>query len=320
MTLFIAVHIGAGHLSRTKEPHYKSLCAMACEKAMELLKQNKPALEAVTAAIRVLEDDPLTNAGWGSNLTIEGTVECDASLMDGDGYFGAVGAVSGLKNPVVATRCMLEESKQGLLSLGRIPPMLLVGEGAKRWAEARGCETVESFVERKKETPLKDDFFDGIKKKASSYRVYQDHKKRLKEFEQSIDLGHDTVGAICIDGQGNIASGVSSGGISLKQPGRVGEAAMYGCGCWAQNETEDEPGIACSTSGTGEQIMKTMLTYKCAERLKTELDSAMKNTLQKDFLDSPFLKDYDIKSAGIIALRAQKSHHKTSNVYDYSIT
>ncbi|CEP13846.1 hypothetical protein [Parasitella parasitica] len=130
---------------------------------------------------------------------------------------------------------------------------------------------------------------------------------------QTADLGHDTVGAICIDSKGEIAAGVSSGGISLKSPGRIGEAAMYGSGCWAQNERDDLPGIACSTTGTGEQIMRTMFTYKCVERLLKEDDIrvAVLDTLNKDFLESPMLAMYDQKSVGTIALRSQKSHGKT---------
>ncbi|KAI9268698.1 nucleophile aminohydrolase [Sporodiniella umbellata] len=189
------------------------------------------------------------------------------------GTFGAVGAVSGVKNPIMTAKHMVQESMNGLLSMGRVPPMLLVGPGAKEWTKSRGYTIVEenSLIEQ------------------HSFATYVDHINRVIDYQEQqkkVDLGHDTVGAICIDQYGNIASGVSSGGISLKFPGRVGEAAVYGCGCWAQNETYDSPGIACSTTGTGEQIMKTMLTYKCAERLKNEEDvqSAIAETLKKDFL------------------------------------
>ncbi|KAI9366662.1 threonine aspartase 1-like protein [Pilaira anomala] len=298
--VFIAVHVGAGNLARSKETKYRSACALACEVGMKILKrENGRAAEAVAMAIAQLENDPITNAGYGSNLTLKGTVECDASLMTGESNtFAAVGAVSGIKNPILTTHIMIKSAEKGLLSLGRIPPMFLVGDGAKIWAKERGQTIVEPQ--------------DLITQNAQD--VYLDHLQRLIQDEQErTDLGHDTVGAICVDQYGHIAAGVSSGGISLKAPGRVGEAAMYGSGCWAQNENEDLPGVACSTTGTGEQIMKTMFTYKCAERISNQQDiqTAIQDTLIKDFLESPFLKMYDIKSVGTIALRKQKSNQST---------
>ncbi|KAI8883364.1 threonine aspartase 1-like protein [Backusella circina FSU 941] len=292
MPLFIAVHVGAGHLSRKKESNYRTACARACESAMSLLKNGKTAVEAVTEAIVTLENNPSTNAGYGSNLSLMGTVECDAGLMEGkDQQFGAVGAVSGIKNPIKVCERMVLESSKGLLSLGRIPPMFLTGQGGKQWAISHKIETVDNdaMIE------------------ASAYKQYMTHMGMLLDYQQHLDLGHDTVGAICVDHEGNIAAGVSSGGISLKHPGRVGEAAMYGCGCWAENQKDGYPGIACSTTGTGEQIMKTMFTFKCTERLKREDDvqTAINDALNKDFLESSLLSGYDEKSVGIITLKME---------------
>ncbi|KAI8382482.1 putative threonine aspartase [Blakeslea trispora] len=297
---FIAVHVGAGNLSRSRERLYRLACAKACRKAMDLMKHNNAtATEAVTEAIKVLENDPVTNAGYGSNLTLTGTIECDASIMTGkSATFGGVGAVSGIQNPIEVACQMVMEAEKGLLTLGRIPPMLLAGEGAKQWAKSRGYTIVDNT--------------DLIE--PSSQQTYLKHIQMLVEAQaaQTADLGHDTVGAICVDRSGDIASGVSSGGISLKHPGRIGEAAVYGSGCWAQNETCQTPGIACSTTGTGEQIMRTMFTYKCADRLSREQDmqEAMATTLTKDFLESPLLQIYPKKSVGIIALRKQTMKDK----------
>ncbi|CAO3610105.1 unnamed protein product [Mucor hiemalis] len=213
--------------------------------------------------------------------------------------FGAVGAVSGIKNPILTAHRMVVEAEKGLLSLGRIPPMMIAGRGAKEWAKARGQVVVNDneLIEPK------------------SYKTYLDHLQKLVEDQavEDADLGHDTVGAICIDSNGDISAAVSSGGISLKVPGRVGEAAVYGSGCWAQNEKDGQAGVACSTTGTGEQIMRTMFTHKCIERLLKEDDiqTAVTNTLKKDFLDSPFLDIYDEKSVGTIALRTQTLENKT---------
>ncbi|KAI8375349.1 threonine aspartase 1-like protein [Choanephora cucurbitarum] len=297
---FIAVHIGAGNLSKSKERSYRLACAKACRQAMNLIKEkNATAIEAVTEAIKVLEDDPVTNAGYGSNLTLKGTVECDASIMAGkSATFGGVGAVSGLRNPIEVACQMVLEAEKGLLTLGRIPPMLLAGEGAKEWARSRGYTIID----------------DNELIEPSSQQTYLKHIQMLVEAQaaETTNLGHDTVGAICVDRSGDIASGVSSGGISLKPSGRVGEAAIYGSGCWAQNETDQLPGIACSTTGTGEQIMRTMFTYKCADRLSKEQDiqEAMIKTLTEDFLESPLLQIYHKKSVGTIALRKQKVKEK----------
>ncbi|KAI8143916.1 nucleophile aminohydrolase [Fennellomyces sp. T-0311] len=250
---------------------------------MKNLRQGESAMEAVAKAIVVLEDDPITNAGYGSNLTINCTVECDASMMDGkNGNFGAVGAVSGIKNPILAAQKMAQQTE--LLPLGRIPPMLLTGSGAKAWAEEQGLQTVD----------------DGALLTEEALATYGKHMQLLRS---EVD---DTVGAIAIDVHGNVAAGVSSGGISLKFPVK---AAMYGSGCWAQNGTGDQPAIACSTSGTGEQIMRTRITTHCAEQLlqHDDIPSTISRVLRKDFLESPYLRMYNDKSVGMITLRAVKS-------------
>ncbi|CEG69447.1 hypothetical protein RMATCC62417_05523 [Rhizopus microsporus] len=140
-SVFIAVHVGAGNLSKTKEPAYRALCAKACKVGMEILKsENGLAIDAVAMAIKILEDDPITNAGYGSNLTIKGTVECDASIMEGArGTFGAVGAVSGIKNPIMTAKQLVFEDLR-----------LLVGQGAKEWAKTRNHTIVEDeeLIER----------------------------------------------------------------------------------------------------------------------------------------------------------------------------
>ncbi|KAI8338475.1 threonine aspartase 1-like protein [Chlamydoabsidia padenii] len=287
---FIAVHVGAGRLSGKKENKYRTACARACEKAMVLLKEGSSAVDAAALAISILEDDPITNAGYGSNLTLEGTVECDGCLMDGQTtQVGAVGAVPGVKNPIDVCRRMIQENNQGLLSLGRIPPIFLCGLGAKEWARKHGATIVPEN--------------DMIEENALN--TFVTHRMMLHETDK-VDLGHDTVGAICVDWQGNLASGVSSGGISLKSPGRVGEAALYGSGCWAQNQSNSTAGVACSVSGTGEQIMRSRLTMKYMDRLQQQdqdIQHVLAHTLKMDFLESPFLTMYEDKSVGLIALR-----------------
>ncbi|CAO3598867.1 unnamed protein product [Absidia cylindrospora] len=294
--MLIAVHVGAGRLSRKNESTYRLVCANACEVAMTCLKDGGSAVDAVAVAISVLENHPITNAGYGFNLTLEGTVECDASLMDGcSTSVGAVGAVPGVKNPIDLCRRMVQENNKGLMTLGRVPPMFLCGSRAKEWAATHDITTVPDnslIAENALDTYL-----------THTYMLH--HDKDTNDPPDSLDFGHDTVGAICVDYLGNIASGVSSGGISLKSPGRVGEAAMYGSGCWAQNRSDSCVGVACSVSGTGEQIMRSRFTTKCMDRLQQDDDmhQSLDRALRWDFLDSPFLTMYDDKSVGIIALR-----------------
>ncbi|KAG2218499.1 hypothetical protein INT45_004101 [Circinella minor] len=294
MTVFVAVHVGAGLLSRSKESKYRLACARACEEAMRELKKGESALEAISKAIVILENDPITNAGYGSNLTLKCTVECDASIMDGHtNNFGAVGAVSGIKNPILAAKKMVQQTS--LLPLGRIPPTLLVGSGAKTWAKEQNIALVE----------------DAALISQNALNTFGKHMELLlfhnnDNSQEDDDKLDDTVGAIAIDMNGNIAAG----------------AAMYGCGCWAKNATENKPGIACSTSGTGEQIIRTRITTQCVEQLIKEDDipSCMNRILRKNFLQSPYLQMYEEKSVGMIILRAVKkdSNHSNNHHVEFS--
>ena len=119
---FVLVHAGAGFHSESKAKEYKLLCRRACQRAVERLKAGTIAVDAAVAALVELEDSPLTNAGTGSNLNLSGEVECDASVMDGKSLrCGAVGSVSGIKNPVLVASHLLSEAQKGKISAGRIP-------------------------------------------------------------------------------------------------------------------------------------------------------------------------------------------------------
>lgn len=139
---FVAVHVGAGQHSGSLKDSYQKLCREACRMAIQSLKTGSNVLDAVVDAAVVLENSPLTNAGFGSNLTVDGTVECDASVMDGTSLqFGAVGAVSGVKNPVLLAKRLCEQQSIKI-ACGRIPPSFLVGHGAHVWAQEMGIETL----------------------------------------------------------------------------------------------------------------------------------------------------------------------------------
>ncbi|XP_053917478.1 threonine aspartase 1 isoform X2 [Cuculus canorus] len=301
---FVLVHAGAGYHSESKAKEYKHVCKRACQKAIEKLQAGALATDAVTAALIELEDSPFTNAGLGSNLNLLGEIECDASIMDGKSLnFGAVGALSGIKNPVSVANRLLCEGQKGKLSAGRIPPCFLVGEGAYRWAVDHGIPacppgfSLAAFKRNKRKLELAE--------KVETDLIQL--KKRRQSNEKVIDSGTlDTVGAVVVDQEGNVAAAVSSGGLALKHPGRVGQAALYGCGCWAENTGAHSPySTAVSTSGCGEHLVRTILARECSCALQTEdAHQALLETMQNKFIGSPFLANEDGVLGGVIVLRS----------------
>ncbi len=196
----IAVHGGAGalrSLDAAKEREYREVLRESIEVGFGVLSRRGSALEAVEAAVKVLEDSPLFNAGRGSVLTKEGTVEMDASIMDGSSLrAGAVAAITGVKNPIEAARLAMERS----------PHVLLVGEAATRWAKQ-----------------------EGLSIKPLSYFVTPERQRQ----SQLGQLG--TVGAVAVDTFGNLAAATSTGGTANKWEGRVGDSAIIGAGTYAKN-------------------------------------------------------------------------------------
>ncbi|XP_041369355.1 threonine aspartase 1-like [Gigantopelta aegis] len=368
---FIVVHAGAGYHAAENEEKYLNVCRVACTAAMQCLKSGNNAVDAVTKAVKMLEDSPCTNAGVGSNLTLEGSVECDAGVMDGKSLtFGAVGSVSGVKNPVALAHKLVLVQLEGLLSLGRIPPSVMVGEGARQWACQHGLQcvstdslitdtsrktynrykrkldSINNCVENKRCKTNSDSCYkitgsDCLPKKliesskdvnctASqnqiSFSVPSDGSEGSSDLQNTISVGshggidlqdtlakakrvvtdvQDTVGAVCVDQAGNMAAAASSGGIWLKQMGRVGPAACFGAGCWAHNGVKNKtPGIAVATTGCGEHLMKTLLAKQCGDALQKGDDGSLtfKNVLEDGFLKSEFLHGVQDKNAGMLGL------------------
>lgn len=189
--------------------------------------------------------------------------------------FGACTCVSDVKNPISLARKLCDK-QSNLLQFGRIPPILLAGDGASSFAKETGLEMVTMDQ--------------LISKKASTTFNY--YRSKIEEYEQSNDISLsplDTVGAIAIDNDGNIASGCSSGGIVLKLSGRVGQAACYGAGCWSQ-KTENQSTGTCTT-GNGEYLMKTLLAREiCVDLYNCDCPTTKVTQVFNDkFLKSPLL-------------------------------
>jgi taspase (threonine aspartase 1) len=224
-----------------------------------------------------LEDSEHTNAGYGSNLTWNEKIECEASIMDSrTSDFAACTNTTLVKNPIKLARKLCDK-QSNLLQLGRIPPMILSGNGADDYAREIGLELWQSN--------------DQLKSKKAQ-QIYDYYRKKIEKYEESnntIVSKLDTVGAIVIDEEGHCSAGCSSGGLILKLTGRVGQAATYGAGCWAQNYGEKT--VASCTTGNGEYLMKTLLAREICNGLVncTCPITAMHEIFNDKFLNSPLL-------------------------------
>ncbi|XP_042669767.1 threonine aspartase 1 isoform X8 [Centrocercus urophasianus] len=281
---FVLVHAGAGYHSESKAKEYKHVCKRACQKAIEKLQAGALATDAVTAALIELEDSPFTNAGMGSNLNLLGEIECDASIMDGKSLnFGAVGALSGF------SLAAFKRNKRKLELAEKVETDLIQLK-KRRQSNEKGSRVMCRTC--------------GRPSKANDGSRGGD---QIELYSLENDSGTlDTVGAVVVDQEGNVAAAVSSGGLALKHPGRVGQAALYGCGCWAENTGAHTPySTAVSTSGCGEHLVRTILARECSCALQTEdAHQALLETMQNKFIGSPFLASEDGVLGGVIVLRS----------------
>lgn len=240
----IAIHGGAGAITRTalsaeKEQEYIQALSGIVAAGQQILAQGGSALDAVTEAVRLLEECPLFNAGKGSVFTHQGTHELDACVMNGRTCdAGAVAGVSRIRNPILAARAVLENSQH----------VLFAGEGAEKFATAHGLEMVapDFFFTQSR--------FDQLHRaQAELGRVLLDHDG-AEPIDPDSKFG--TVGAVALDALGNLAAATSTGGMTNKQAGRVGDTPIIGAGCYANNAT-----VAVSSTGTGEIFMRGVAAY-----------------------------------------------------------
>jgi beta-aspartyl-peptidase (threonine type) len=223
--MVIVVHGGAG-VRRVDKPGDRQLAVL--EQALEAGYAQKRALDAVIAAVMVLEDSPLFNAGRGSCFNADGEIEMDASIMDGATLrAGAVAAVTRIRNPVVAARAVMEKTRH----------VLLAGAGAERFAQVQRL-TLED---------------------AEYFRT----EARLAALRKNLKDHHGTVGAVALDADGNLAAATSTGGYTGKMPGRVGDSPLIGAGTWADNRS-----CAVSGTGIGEAFIRAAVGHDVAARMR----------------------------------------------------
>ena len=265
-TFSIAIHGGAGTLVKGMmtpelEAKYKAALQLALDAGYKVLENNGSATEAVEKAVVVLEDSPLFNAGKGSVFTATESHEMDASIMDGKTLnAGAVSLITGIKNPVSLARDVMEKSEH----------VFLAGAGAMQFAKELDYTLEDASY-----------FYDELRhnqwleiKDTDSFQL--DHAKKK-------DSKFGTVGAVACDKDGNIAAATSTGGMTNKKWGRVGDSPMIGAGNYANNKT-----CAISCTGSGEFFIRGVVAYDVAcliEHKEMSLEAAANEVIHKRILE-----------------------------------
>lgn len=241
----IAIHGGAGaitrsQLSQEQELRYIQALSDIVETGQRMLEDGRNAQDVVTEAVRLLEECPLFNAGIGAVYTRDETHELDACVMDGNTLnAGAVAGVSHLRNPILAARLVMEYS----------PHVMMIGEGAENFAIAQGMERVSADIFS---TPER---YAQLLAARTVGETVLDHS--ASPLDENNKMG--TVGAVALDMFGNLAAATSTGGMTNKLPGRVGDSPLVGAGCYANNAS-----VAVSCTGTGEVFIRALAAYDIA--------------------------------------------------------
>lgn len=293
----LVIHGGVGTILRqnmnaAKEEAYRAALMQALAAGEGVLKNGGKAVEAVEAAIIVMEDSPLFNAGRGSVFTHEGKNEMDASIMDGlTMNAGAVAGVRQIKNPVTAARSVMENS----------PHVMLVGEGAEAFAKGQHLrlEEPEYFYVEERHRQLMLAREEG--------EVMLDHTGEHKSLKGNIENGGKklgTVGAVALDKHGNLAAATSTGGMTNKRYGRIGDTPIIGAGTYANNNT-------CAVSGTGhgEYFIRNVVAYDISALMEYRGWSLKQAT---DFVILEKLKNQN-GEAGLVAIDKLGNYVMTFN-------
>ena len=265
-TFSIAIHGGAGTLVKGMmttelEAAYKSALQLARDKGYEVLAQGKTAIEAVEVAVQLLEDSHLFNAGKGSVFTANGTHEMDACIMDGKSLnAGAVSLITGIKNPVSLAKDVMEKSEH----------VFLAGEGALQFAKQLNYTLEDPAY-----------FYDELRH--NQWLAIKDTNNFQLDHSLKKDSKFGTVGAVACDKDGNIAAATSTGGMTNKKWGRVGDSPMVGAGNYANNKT-----CAISCTGSGEFFIRAVVAYDVAclmEHKDMSLADASNEVINKRILE-----------------------------------
>ena len=260
----IIIHGGAGsirrdNISEEKEAEYRQKLEEAIRVGYDVLKNGGTSLDAVQKTITVLEDSPLFNAGKGAVLTFEGINEHDASIMDGQTLnAGASAGTKTVKNPINLARAVMDQS----------PHVMLSGFGAETFAKEQGLEIVEP------------NYFFTEQKLKSLKRVQDSNKNKVASFynDDINDSKFGTVGCAALDKNGNLAAGTSTGGMTNKRWGRIGDSPIIGAGTYANNNT-----CAVSSTGWGEFFIRGMVAYDISALMEYKglsLKEAAKEVIQ----------------------------------------
>jgi beta-aspartyl-peptidase (threonine type) len=273
----LIVHGGAWDIA----DEYVDICKAGCERALaagwSTLSRGGSALDAVEAAVVVLEDDPVFDAGFGSHLNLDGQVECDAIVMDGATLrAGAVATLKHIRNPVRLARQVLENC----------PHMMLVADGAERFAVEQGitlCQPEELVTDAERDAWLK-----------------CRNSKHAAEHHRGHEQG--TVGAVAIDRDGRLFAATSTGGTCCKLPGRVGDSPLIGCGCYADSEAG---GVSCT--GYGEAIMKVVMAKTATDLLRRS--AGTESNAAPGILPKPAVPDVaSVAAREAVQILAKRTH------------
>ena len=264
------MHGGAGTIERSKmtperEKAYREKLTEALVAGFDVLKGGGQCLDAVVAAITLLEDSPLFNAGKGAVFTSAGTNELDSSIMEGKTLrAGSVAGLRRVKNPILLARLVMEQS----------PHVMMVGEGAEAFAVSKGVELVDPKYFYTEER------WQQLQRQKEAERNPPPKKSKLeKQGPPFEDHKFGTVGAVCLDGAGNLAAGTSTGGISNKRFGRVGDSPIIGAGTYANNET-----CAVSCTGDGEYFIRSVVAHDVSASMQyggRSVEAAAREVLEK---------------------------------------